>query len=119
MAEQQVLTDLLGEALLGLAERMVRRMAMTVEVLQSLREHAQPRSGAVLHSADGALYTGLVLVDRNKPVAMLVFRHEGSKQPERTPDVAPPSRMLFNEPPSYGRDDGPWREGDDIPFWRR
>lgn len=119
MAEHPILTDLLGEALLRLAGRIGQVMPAAAQVLQSLRERAEPRPGIVLYAADGALYTGLVLVDRNQPVAMLVFRHEGKKEPERAPDVTPPSRMLFDESPSYSRDDGPWREGDDIPFWRR
>ena len=119
MAQQQLLTDLLGEALLGLAERASRKAPAAGQVLHALRERARPRPGAVLYAADGAIYTGLVLVDRNQPVAMLVFRHEGSKQPDRTSDVTPPARRLFHEPLSHGRDEGSWREGDDIPFWRR
>ena len=119
MAEHPLLTDLLGEALLRLAGRISQVMPAAARMLESLRERAEPRPGIVLYAADGAIYTGLVLVDRNQPVAMLVFRHEGSKQPDRSPDVTPSARRLFHEPSSYGRDEGPWREGDDVPFWRR
>lgn len=120
MAEHPLVADLLSDAIIRILDRVARKIAGgAARVLHALAEHAEPRSGVVLYASDGAVYTGVVLVERNQPVAMLVFRHEGTKQPDRPPVVTPPPRTLF-EQPSYGRDDAQhWREGDDVPFWRR
>jgi hypothetical protein len=106
---------LFGDAVDGLVENVAREIGRAGGRLRRWLSHvAVPIQGVRLHTPDGAEYTGLILVAGNRVIAMLVARHEPHAQlPE--PLVTPPPRQ-----PDYGyREDPRWREGDEMPFWRR
>ncbi len=64
-----------------------------------LGEIAEPPSGLELASEDGSTYSGLVLIERSRPVLMLAVRHP----PER--------RSASNVTPL------PYRDEDRLPNW--
>ena len=58
------------------------------EVAQHLRDAARPPPGVELRA--DALYTGIVVVDRNRPVLMLAIRVGDLRgDPDRRPVVSP------------------------------
>lgn len=69
-----------------------------------LKKVSRPPLGVRLISDDGGSFTGLVIVDENKPIAMLALRVGGSSR--TTPEERPYDRR-FNPGPL-------WREDDDI-----
>jgi hypothetical protein len=111
---------LLGDALLEVARaayvRVAPRAAMATEWL---RRAAEPPPGVELHAEDGSQYTGLVAVDRNKPIAMLAVRQAAApRAPDRPALVTPPpSPSPYHRPLFDPELDGRWdRDGD--PFRR-
>lgn len=68
-----------------------------------LRRVSTPPLGVRLISDDGGRFTGVVLVDENRPVAMLALRVGGSS---RAPEEHPYERRFTPGPL--------WREDDDI-----
>jgi hypothetical protein len=87
--------------------------------LDWLREAARPPPGVELVSADGSLFTGIVIVDRNRPVLMLAARQACAPRP-RPPDPPPYpgsphttlQRRLFDEEEEA-------RRGETPEWWRR
>jgi hypothetical protein len=84
-------------------------------MLDWLREAATPPPGVELFSADGAAFTGIVIVDRNRPIVMLAARQAPARRMSASPST-PPSAPRYGSP--YGQrslfdeDDEPlWREG--------
>jgi hypothetical protein len=66
----------------------------------------------ILQPADGTLYTGLVIVERNRPVIMLAVNHEIGRVGAE-PIVMPPRSTSTCS--SYYQDESHrWREGDDV-----
>lgn len=110
----ELLADLLGEALEGAAGRHSERWAQTkASMLEWLREAAQPPSGVELKTADGATYTGFIVVDRNELVMMLAVRHPtGPLAPPNPPTMISPAPR--NAPPPYRGFPDP-----DDPVWDR
>ncbi|MCA9619288.1 MAG: hypothetical protein KC731_09700 [Myxococcales bacterium] len=116
MAEQLV-EDLLGEGLLD-AVRKLRRAMGTVsdEGLAWLREVAHPPPGVRLVSADGATFTGVVLVERSDVVVMLAARHTpGIPVPPSAPPASPAAgrgltlaERLDPDDPIWDRDINPY-----------
>lgn len=75
------------EALVAVAHRMSPAVS---EAAEQLREAARPPRGVELRADDNALYTGVVIVDRNRPVAMLALRvGERRASAEERPLVTP------------------------------
>lgn len=117
MAEQHV-GEALGIAVLDLLEGVVRRARpKAARALEWLRTAATPPPRVVLQASDGTLYTGFVIVDRNQPVLMLAVRHDGGPRDRDPPLITPPPASSPHQQ-SYEHDHR-WREGDDVPFWRR
>jgi len=90
-----------------------------------VRESARPPPGVELQSADGSTFTGLILVDRNRPVVMFAARYASPQRP------SPPSPAYGYGPPP-GRPPAPLqprlfdeeeeeqaRHGETPPWWRR
>jgi hypothetical protein len=105
---------LLDDGVGDLAENIGHELGRLGARLRSwLARVARPVRGVRLHSVDGSEFSGLLLCDRNTIVAMLVVHNQ--------PVAAlrePPPRAPYREPSPY-LDEGPWREGDEIPFWHR
>jgi len=78
---------------------------------------ATPPEGVELYSSDGSVFTGLVVVDRNKPILMLAARQPPAPRPYPTtpPTYGYPYRQtsLFDDDDN---DEPPWRRGQ--PGWR-
>ena len=85
-----VLADFISEIVLAEVRRRVRYSRRAENLLHWVREAARPPPGVELQSADGSSFTGLILVDRNRPVVMFAARFAS------TPRPSPPS------PPAYG-----------------
>lgn len=78
--------ELLGDAILDIVAEGRDRAAPHAEAaLRWLREAAHPPPGVALHASDGAIYTGIVLVDRGRVVVMLAFRDDRSRETDRSP----------------------------------
>ncbi|WP_437763398.1 hypothetical protein WMF27_41185 [Sorangium sp. So ce281] len=108
------MSELIGEALLELIRQgLPQRVPTAAELLDWLREAATPPTGVELFSADGAAFTGIVIVDRNRPVFVLAARQAPAPRVYMGPSISPGpprhdspygQRSLFNE--------------DDEPYWR-
>ena len=106
--------DLLGEALLEHIRRgLARREPATGEFVDWLREVATPPEGVELYSADGSAFTGLVIVDRNRPVLMIAAR----QAPVRRPYT--PSSPTYSHGYPYRQTSLFEEEDDEEPPWRR
>lgn len=113
MAEH--VAEALGNAVLDLLQSALRGTRPTAHtVIDWLRTAAKPPPRVVLRAEDGSLYTGFAVFEKSHPVLMLAIRHEVY---ERPPIVTPPPSP-FSPPPSYDHESR-WREGDDVPFYRR
>jgi hypothetical protein len=107
--------ELVGEALLELLRQgLPRRMPPAAELLDWLREAATPPPGVELFSADGAAFTGIVIVDRNRPVVMLAARQGAAPRTQTSPSI-PPSSARYSHPP-YGQRS--LFADDDEPYFR-
>jgi hypothetical protein len=94
--------ELLGEALLELLRQgLPRRVPPAAELLDSLRKAATPPPGVELFSADGAAFTGVVIVDCNRPIVMLAGRQGSAPRTQTSPSI-PPSSARYGHPP-YGQ----------------
>jgi hypothetical protein len=109
-------SELIGEALLELLRHgLPRRVPKAAEMLDWLRETATPPQGVELFSADGAAFTGILIVDRNRPIFMLAARQSPAPRIHMGPSVSPSTprygspygqRSLFDED-----DESYWRDG--------
>jgi hypothetical protein len=110
--------EALGATISDLLEDVLRRARPRAHAaLDWLRTTATPPPHVILQSADGTLYTGCVIVERNRPVIMFAVRHEMSSEVAKA-IVTPPGSTSTRS--SYYQDESHrWREGDDVPFWRR
>jgi hypothetical protein len=78
----------LFDALVNIAHRMAPRVG---DAAEHLREVARPPRGVELHADDDALYTGLIVVEKNRPVLMLAVRvGERRADVERRPPLVTP-----------------------------
>jgi hypothetical protein len=80
-------------------------------------------------SADGALFTGIVIVDRNRPVVVLAARQAASPRPN--PPSPPATTASRYARPQHGststalqhrlfdEDEEEAMRGETPPFWRR
>ena len=111
----QFLAELIGTPLVeALRERRPRLAKKAEQALGWLRDVAEPPAGIELRSEDGSTYTGLVILERSKPVLMLAVRHLPSPASARPPIITPPpiQRPLYNpgypdpEDPVWDRDRG-------------
>lgn len=93
--------------------RGARDPAKVQRLLAWLREVARPPPDVELHSADGSLFTGLVLVDRNRPVLMLAAQQRTAVRPSPSPPRYHGGLQgrLFDEEEEYRLRD--------EPYWRR
>ncbi|WP_437778941.1 hypothetical protein [Sorangium sp. So ce1097] len=81
------MSELIGEALLELLRHgLPRRVPQAAEMLDWLREAATPPPGVELFSADGTAFTGLLIVDRNRPIFMLAARQGPAPRIHMGPD---------------------------------
>ena len=116
--------ELLGEALLELVRQgPPRRVPPAAELLDWLREAVTPPPGVELFSADGAAFTGIVIVDRNRPIVMLAARQAPAPRMQTSPSIPPGSPRYGPHP--YGQrslfddDDPPYFRGDGNAGWPR
>ncbi|WP_437723728.1 hypothetical protein [Sorangium sp. So ce861] len=108
------MSELIGEALLELFRQgLPRRVPTAAEMLDWLREAATPPPGVELFSADGAAFTGVLIVDRNRPIVMLAARQAPARRMPASPP-APPSSPRYDSP--YGQRS--LFDEDDEPYWR-
>jgi hypothetical protein len=108
------LSELVGEALLELLRQgLPRRMPTAAEMLDWLREAATPPPGVELFSADGAAFTGIVIVDRNRPIVMLAARQAPARRMPASPSMPP---IAPHHGPPYGQ--RALFDEDDEPYWR-
>ena len=116
----QLVAELLGEALLKTIRSHKSRISeRSRQMIDWLREVAEPPDGVELKSKDGSSYTGFVVVERNELVMMLAVRHPPGHTPPappRPPSVTPPQRerplyqgMLDPDDPQWDRDGDPYR----------
>lgn len=98
-------------AIEALRRRQPGLVGKAEQALAWLRDVAEPPSGVELRCNDGAAYTGLVVVERNKPVIMLAVRHPPGPVVERTPVITPAPVQR----PLYGHE----RLDPDDPVWDR
>lgn len=97
----------IGDALVDILVHAVQRgRPRARDVLEWLTEVAQPPAGVRLVTEDGAEYTGVVLVESNRPRLMIALRVGGARRP--------PARELQYQHPVYG--EPRWRPDDDAPF---
>jgi hypothetical protein len=99
-----------------------------------LREAARPPPGVELVTSDGALYSGIVVIDRNRPVAMFAARQTSGPRPR--PPSPPTYGGPHHGPPGYGppgygspgtslqhrlfdEEEEAARRGESPEFWRR
>ena len=112
------MTDLIGEIFLDEIHRRSRRSKLAEALVDWLRGAARPPPGVQLESADGTLFTGLVIVDRNRPILMLAARQTSAPRPR------------YQSPPGYSGspnttlqhrlfDEEEERHGDVPPWWQR
>ena len=106
--------ELAAEALGGAVIEALRRRRPALaqradQALEWLRDVAQPPAGIELRAEDGSLYTGFVIIDRNRPVVMLAVRHQPAPASPRPPVItpAPVQRPLY----------GDHRIDPDSPYW--
>jgi hypothetical protein len=85
---------------------------------------AKPPPSVELQSADGSLFTGIVIVDRNQPVLMLAARQAVAPRPR--PPSPPPyqgsphtsfQHHLFDE--DFDDEEEQARRGEPPQWWRR
>jgi hypothetical protein len=115
----QLVVELLGEAIADAARRYRSRLSERTQLVVGwLRDVAEPPPGVELRSADGATYTGFVVVERNELRLMLAVRHPPGPIPTtaaRPPIVPPPPRerglynLLDPDDPRWDRDGDPFR----------
>lgn len=103
MAESasQLIASLLGDAFLAAAERHRRKPFRRARAVWTwLQDVAAAPPGLELIAPDGAVYTGLVLVERSRAVLLIGLRHRSRDpslpQPPATPDEGL-SPGLFDE----------------------
>lgn len=110
--------SLLGEALLDAARGVFLELAAhRDDAVEWIREVARAPPGVELRAPDGAIYTGVAVVDRGHVILLVAFRHDGPMhtEPPYRPVVTPPP--LPRNPRQF-LDDFEWdRDGD--PFQRR
>jgi hypothetical protein len=108
----ELAAETIGSALIDALRRRRPVLGKKADAaLEWLREVAEPPAGIELRSADGSVYTGLVIVERSKPVLMLAVRHLPGPLVERAPVITPPPVQR----PLYGHD----RLDPDAPYWDR
>ena len=94
-----------------------------MEAFEWLREAAVPPEGVRLHVVDGAAYTGLVIVDRNRVVLMLAARSDGGgtvTAPEKkTPNLDQYIRPTTSSRSLFEHEAPPWHEDHDGYDYRR
>jgi hypothetical protein len=96
----ELAAETIGSAVIEVLRRRRPALAHKAEAaLEWLRVAAEPPRGIELRAADGSLYTGFVIVERNKPVLMLAVRQQAGPVGERSPLVTPPPIQR----PLYGR----------------
>ena len=97
--------DALGEALLELVQQAACEASPKVrQAVAWLRDQAQPPEGVKLQTPDGALYSGVAIVDRNAVVVLLAAKNpSGTAPPERDPIPmpSPHPRRFFEPEPGY------------------
>lgn len=99
----------IGEALVDVLLQAVEESRPRVRrVIDWIAEAARPPAGVRLVAEDGALYTGLVLVEANRPTVMLALRVGADGRPV-------PRESHYPREPQYLRavlDDDPWPRRD-------
>jgi len=106
---------LLTDGLLDLFDRILLRYRPNIErACVWLRETATPPSNLVFRTDDNQVYTGLVVLERNRAVLMLAVRNQGPvgatsfQQPYRAPVNHSPAQnhqRVIEVPPSDDSDE--------------
>jgi len=98
----RLIAELIGEVFVDAVDRSRRE---SVERARQawfwFREVAEPPQGAELLVPDGAVFTGIIFVERNQAVFLLAFRHRVQSPPRRrdSQQWSPPDRhrSLFEQ----------------------
>jgi hypothetical protein len=107
----ELAADAIGAAAIEALRRRRPSLVRKAELaLEWLRESAEPPRGVELRSEDGSVYTGFLIIERNKPVFMLAVRHPAAPAPR--PPVITPAPV---QRPLYGHD----RLDPEAPYWDR
>ena len=108
----ELAAETIGSAIIEALRRRQPTLAKKAErALEWLRDVAEPPRGVKLTSEDGSVYTGFVIIDRNRPILMLAVRHPAGPMVERAPVITPPPVQR----PLYGQE----RIDPDAPYWDR
>jgi hypothetical protein len=110
-----VILEILADGIRAALEQRSTELARQLAAFGGwLREVSTPPPGAELRVADGALYTGLVLVERNVVVAILASRQDHALGPPRQPVHGAPSPWSPERPPEprWRQDEPLWQAGD-------
>lgn len=93
-----------GEALVELLLQTLPRAPLrTQEILGWVADIAEPPPGVWLETEDGSAYTGIVVVQGNRPRLMLALRAEPPRR--RSAPEAPPYLRPFDRGLRYRSDD--------------
>ena len=86
--------------------------------LDWVREHSEPPDGVELRAADGSVYTGVAIIERNDIVILWAVRHPATiiERPAPPAPRSPMQRSLGM--PSYPDPDSPYWDRDGDPFRR-
>ena len=106
------MAEALGDSLLESLSKKQPQVATTI--IDWISDVAQPPNGLELKSTDGSTYTGLVLVERSRPILLLAVRQPPGDQlpPIVTPPPAP--QRLYRRP--HIEEEDHWDE-DKLPSW--
>jgi len=107
-----MMAEALGDGLLESLEK--KRPQLATAVIGWVRDFAEPPAGVELRSNDGSTYTGLVIVERSRPILMLAVRQAPGAQP--LPIVTPPPthQRLYRRPHIEEEDN--W-DDEKLPNW--
>lgn len=107
------LVDGIGDALVDVFLRAVDESRPRLRAMAAwLADVAQPPRGVRLVTDDGAEYTGIIVVEGNRPVVMLALRVGAAshREPRQAPAYAAPYATPYERPLwSAYDDDGPIR----------
>ncbi len=123
-----LVAEIVGDIVLEEFRRRSGGSKRAQSVLDWLREVAKPPPGVELVSVDGTLFTGMIIVDRNRPVMVLAARQAPGPKPR--PPTPPQGPSPYSSPPYHSpstalqhrlfdEDEEAARRGETPPFWQR
>jgi hypothetical protein len=119
VAEPSFVVDILADGVLeSMRGRDLSGGGSAASCADWLRHVASPPPGVALVSPDGALFTGVALLERSRPVVLIAIRHraEAGDRGERPSTYS--SHRPFGSPPGYFDPDAEYWHPDGDPYHR-